>query len=327
VRARTMTGPSSNPCLFVVGCPRSGTTLLRRILDAHPDLAITPETHWVIRCFERGIGVTPEGFATPDLVTHLAASPKLGRTGIGRTELERLLPAGRPVPYAEFVRAFFDLYGRIENKPRVGDKTPGYVRRLPLLHDLFPDARIVHLIRDGRDVVLSALAWRRWPKLSKRFATARLHPVPTAALWWERHVRSGREAGAALRSDIYHEVRYEALVADPAATAESLCSFLDLHFDDAMLRFHEKRARREPGLSAKKAWLPPTPGLRAWTKEMSVEDVERFEAMAGDLLEELGYARAAPRPSAAARGLAAEIRGLSQDRATRGRSVVDGGRR
>jgi hypothetical protein len=297
-----------NPYLFVVGCPRSGTTLLRRMLDAHPELAITPETHWIPRSLEHGTGVTPEGFATEELVSNLLASPKFRRTGIGRSELESLLETGAPVPYADFVRGFFDLYGRIEGKPLVGDKTPGYVRRLPLLHELFPNARLVHLIRDGRDVALSALGWRRASKLGARLSTWNAHPVPTAAHWWERQVRLGREAGESLGSDTYYEVRYEALIADPAGEAESLCAFLGLPFDAAMLRFHEGRRRREPGLSAKKAWLPPTPGLRDWRKEMSAEDVERFEAVAGDLLDELGYPRAACHPSAGARSLATEIR-------------------
>jgi hypothetical protein len=229
------------------------------------------------------------------------------------------------VRYADFVRGFFDLYGRVQGKPLVGDKTPGYVRCLPLLHGLFPEARMVHLIRDGRDVARSAIGWRRWPNLARRLSTGRRHPIPTAALWWERHVRSGREAGEALGPDTYCELRYEALVADPAGEAERLCAFLDLRFDEAMLRFHERRQRSDPGLSAKKAWLPPTPGLRNWLEEMSADDVESFEAMSGDLLDELGYPRAAPAPSAEARELAAEIRsGLNEGRRAGGRTAGDG---
>jgi Sulfotransferase family len=316
-----------NPYLFVVGCPRSGTTLLRRMLDAHPELAITPETHWITRSFERGIGVTPDGVATPELVSHLFASPKFRRTGIERADLESLLRRSARVSYAEFVRGFFDLYGRLEDKALVGDKTPGYVRSLPLLHALFPKTRFVHLIRDGRDVALSALGWRRASKLASRLSTWEAHPVATAALWWERHVRSGREAGGALGPALYYELHYEALIADPAREAESLCAFLDLRFDEAMLHFHEGRERSEPGLSAKKAWLPPTPGLRDWRAEMCREDVERFEAMSGDLLEDLGYPRAVPEPVAEAQRLAADIRStLDEDAPSREKPLAKAGR-
>lgn len=300
-----------NPHVFLVGCPRSGTTLLRRILDAHPDLALTPETHWIPRCLERGIGVTPEGFATSELVEHLLASPKFARTRIEAADLSGLLRGNGPVPYAEFVQRFFDLFGRVRDKPLVGDKTPGYVFHLPLLHELFPKARFVHLIRDGRDVVLSVLDWRRAAKLARRFPTWTAHPVPTAALWWERHVRKGREGADAVAASRYHEVRYEALVENTAEETAIVCSFLELPFDEAMLRFHEGRTRSAPGLSAKEAWLPPTPGLRDWRTQMAAEDVELFEAMSGELLGELGYPRAVPQPSAAARELAAEIRRAS----------------
>jgi hypothetical protein len=101
-----------NPYVFIVGCPRSGTTLLRRMLDAHPQLAITPETHWIPRHLERGVGVTPEGFATPGLITAIVGSPMFRRTGIGRVELEGLLGTNESVSYSDFVRGFFDMYGR-----------------------------------------------------------------------------------------------------------------------------------------------------------------------------------------------------------------------
>ena len=63
-----------------------------------------------------------------------------------------------------------------------------------------------------------------------------------------------------------------------------------------MLRFHEGRTRMEPGLDAKAAWAPITAGLREWRSQMPAQDVERFEAATGDLLDELGYSRAVPRP-------------------------------
>jgi hypothetical protein len=75
-----------------------------------------------------------------------------------------------------------------------------------------------------------------------------------------------------------------------------LCAFLGLPYDEAMLRFHEGRTRAKPGRDAKHAWLPISPGLRDWRCQMPAEDLERFEAAAGGLLDELGYARAIPRP-------------------------------
>ena len=68
-------------------------------------------------------------------------------------------------------------------------------------------------------------------------------PITTAAVWWEWHVRLGREDGGSLAPKLYHEVRYEALVSEPAKECETLCDFLDLPYDDAMLKFHEAERR------------------------------------------------------------------------------------
>lgn len=290
--------PARNPFVFFVGCPRSGTTLLKRIADAHRDLAVTPETHWIPRFYRRGIGVDDQGRVTPELLAALAAHPKFAHLKI---ELPRIAPlVDRRATYADFVSRLFDLFGASRGKRLVGDKTPGYVKEIDLLHALWPEARFVHLVRDGRDVCLSLLEWARAPRNVGRLATWQDDPVSTAAVWWKRLVRSGLEAFSRLPRGLGHELRYEALIADLRPECERLCAFLDLPFDPSMLSFHEGKTRTEEGLSAKKAWLPPTAGLRDWRSQMPQDAVERFEAVAGDLLEELGYPRACPRPSARA---------------------------
>ena len=284
----------TNPFVFIVGCPRSGTTLLGRMVDAHPDVAVIHEGRFVADWFERGRGLTPDGAVTPALVDELAAYPPFRGVRVGRAELERLARGDEPITYASFVTAIFDLHGKASGKRLVGDKTPHYVRSLPTLHGLWPRARFVHLIRDGRDVWLSA---RRWGKVAARggsvarFSAWRDDPVSTAALWWEWQVRLGREAGGSLGPELYREVRYEELVADPAGTCRDLCAFLEIPWDERMPRFHEGRTVDDPSLDAKKSWRPVTPGLRDWRTEMPPADVRRFEAAAGALLDELDYPR------------------------------------
>jgi Sulfotransferase family len=301
-----------NPYLFIVGCPRSGTTLLGRMVDAHPDIAVIHEGRFAPDFFERRRGLTPDGFVTPELIEQLLAHPPFRNVAVGRERLSGLLGDGASVSYADFVSAMFDLHGRTNGKRLVGDKTPHYVRSLPTLHDLWPAARIVHLIRDGRDVSRSVLGWRKVAERGgsvARFAAYREDPVATIACWWEWLVRLGREDGSALGPGIYREIRYESLVAEPAAECERLCDFLDVAYDDRMVRFHEGRERDDPALDAKKAWRRATPGLRDWRSEMPRSDVERFEAVAGGLLDELGYERGAGAPAAALERHAARLRG------------------
>jgi hypothetical protein len=233
---------------------------------------------------------------TTKLVDRLLEARGVKNLETSREMLESLVEAGEPVSYSTFVTGVFDLYGKGQGKRLVGDKTPAYVRRIPTLHALWPEARFVHLIRDGRDVCMSAINWRKADHALGRFSIWEVDPITTAAVWWEWHVRLGREDGGSLAPKLYHEVRYEELVSRPAKTCEKLCSFLDLPYDDAMLKFHKGRTKMKPGRDAKRAWLPITSGLRKWSEQMPAEDLERFEAAAGDLLEELGYPRACPPP-------------------------------
>jgi hypothetical protein len=282
-----------NPYVFFVGCPRSGTTLLRRIGDAHPELAIIRELHWLPRWWEGRVGVTPDGDVTRELVHRLVAHPRFARLEVPAERVAELVADGRGKHYADFVTALFDLHGQIKGKRYVGEKTPKYVRHLPTLNELWPHTKVVHLIRDGRDVTLSVLDWKRAERNAGRFPTWDEDPVTTTALFWECNVRLGRETGTLLGPDRYHELRYEALVVDPELECHKLCDFLALDYDPAMLRFHEGRTTPRPGLSAKKARLPVTAGLRDWREQMAPGDVALFEAAAGDLLEELGYERSA----------------------------------
>lgn len=286
----------TNPFVFIVGCPRSGTTLLQRIVNAHPLIAIIPEIGWIIKRSETRAFVTLEGLVRPAFIQDLMQKGALGRytsLPVSKQELEELLLATRhhPVVYSELITSFFDRYGIADGKPLVGNKTVDHVRNISPLHRLWPQAKFVHLIRDGRDVCLSVTNWRRAARLANEFSAWSEDPISTAALWWEWQVRLGREAGSLLDNALYHEMHYEDLVADPTGTCQSLCEFLGIPFDEAMLRFHQGREKQDVGLDAKHAWMPPTPGLRDWRTQMPEPDLIRFEAVAGELLDELGYPR------------------------------------
>jgi hypothetical protein len=285
-------------------------------VDAHAQLAITPETHWIARYFEKRKGLTLQGWVTSKLVRKLLAYHKFGQLGISRAELEGLLRSDGRISYATFTSRLFDLYGKAQGKRLVGDKTPAYARHLPTLHALWPGARFIHLIRDGRDVCLSAVHWQKPGKLLSHSPTWAEDRVSTAALWWEWHVRLGREGGRSLGAALYREVHYEALVARPAEECAGLCAFLGLPYDPAMPRFHERPPRADQPLHP---WTPVTAGLRDWRTQMPSGDVECFEAAAGNLLDELGYSRASAHLSPKRVHHAARIRDLfTQDVCARG---------
>ena len=303
--------PSSpNPYVFIVGCSRSGTTLLQRIMNAHPQLAVTDEQDWISNYFKKRAALTPEGQVSPELIARLLQHKRFPKLGVSREDLERLLGSGEGVDYAAFVTGILDLYGRAKGKRLVGDKCPSHVFAIPSLNALWPSAKFVHLIRDGRDVCLSLLNWDKPDRITDRFVGCAEDRVSTSALYWTWMVQAGREAGRWLGPERYFEIRYEALLADAPGECGRLCIFLGVPYAEAMLRFHEGRTKSGSGLDAKQAWLPITPGLREWRSEMSAKDVERFEAAAGDLLDELGYPRTHGRPSPGAAQQAARVRDL-----------------
>ena len=281
-----------NPYVFVVGCPRSGTTLLQRMLDAHPQLAVANDTHFIAHAIE---AVAPRWRETPSLLASESARliswsrsyHRFGRLGLPDDTVERAAAVAPDFP--AFVRLLYDELASKNGKPYAGDKTPSYVRRLPLLHALFPRARFVHLLRDGRDVALSLLDWATETKGPGRIPLWSDDPIAVCALWWRQRIEVGRADGAKLGPGCYLEVRYEDLVGDPGGELRRGAQFLELPFDHQMVAFNHGKVRERPGRSAKKAWLGPTPGLRDWREQMEAADVELFELLAGETLKAAGY--------------------------------------
>ena len=307
---------SQSPYLFVVGCPRSGTTLLQRMLDHHPQLAIANDTHFI----PRAIGSSTASKNPPldqELIERVRRYHRFPRLNLSDGVVNEA--AASASTYSEFVSNLYSSFARLHEKPLAGEKTPDYVRYLPLLYDLFPEARVIHIIRDGRDVALSTLEWARPDKGPGRFPMWQEDSIAVCALWWRWQVSTGRQDGKSIGPDLYREVRYEDLVHQPAKVLQDMSKFLRLSFAPQMLAFYEGKTRHEPRLSAKKAWLPPTPGLREWRSQMAARDVELFEALAGDLLSELGYERSVPIISPAITTLAEERRRQWEEEMTRRR--------
>jgi hypothetical protein len=284
--------------VFVVGCGRSGTTLLRLMLDAHPDLAIPPESHFLSR-FGHALDryAVPGGGVHAELLANDVLRTKTFRAWeVPDEDVLTRVRSLRSPSFADVVDAVYTAYAEPRGASRWGDKTPRYVLDIPLFDRLFPGSRFVHIIRDGRDVAMSLRSVRFGPN----------DPMGAAG-FWERRVRAGMRDGGALGGR-YHEVRYEALVADPERELRAICAAIDLPWDPAMLDYPQRVPSALPEdrrSQHRHEDRPPTAGLRDWRTEMPPADVAAFEAVAGRLLDDLGYERGAPPPSTALRTKAA----------------------
>ena len=270
--------------LFVLGVRRSGTTLLRVMLDRHPRIAIPDESYFIPQLaarHRREVDVAA-------FVDDLRRLPTLREWGVSVEEVAaRLRP---PVTLTAGISAVYQVYAAKRGKARWGDKTPMYMQHLALLERLFPDALYLHLIRDGRDAALSFL---QMPEgvVTRTWA----HPRSLAgfACQWRTEVAAARRLGRRLGVNRYLEVRYESLVADPERELERACAFAGLAYEPAMLEYaQEVDVTRKPHQQSLRR--PPTPGLRDWRRNMSAEEAAEFEAIAGDLLAELGYELSRP---------------------------------
>src|SRR5262249_21749429 len=155
---------------------------------------------------------------TPEQVASMTQHKRFRQFEFRPEDFAGLIGTGERVPYAVFLERIFALYGQVKGKPLVGNKTPAYVRRIQALHALWPRAKFVHLIRDGRDVCLSVLNWTHADRTAGRYTTWPEDPVTTTALWWKRKVRLGQEGGQLVGPEQYYEVPYEDLVRQPAET-------------------------------------------------------------------------------------------------------------
>lgn len=284
-----------NPYVFVVGCPRSGTTLLQRMLDSHPQLAVANDTHFITRAVKKTLRKAVNPNLTSELLAQVRNYRRFYRMGLEDNEVD--LAAADCSTYREFVSKLYTIRALKLGKPLSGEKTPDYCRQMPVLTELFPWARFIHIIRDGRNTALSVLNWASQSKGPGRLSLWKVDPVGCCALWWRWQTATGRHDGRLLNQGIYREVKYENLVKSPDEELASLTAFLQISYSEKMARYFEGKTINKPGLSAKSAWLPPTSGLRDWKSQMSLEDTVVFEGLAGDLLEQAGYEMSGLQPT------------------------------
>ena len=273
---------------FVVGCPRSGTTLIRALLDAHPDVAIPTESHFIPRILRRSDLTNAGGdFDASQLAHILSTEPRFRAWGMETSVLESAIRAAQPTHAAAGIEAAFDSYAHSRGKSVFGDKTPNYVLDLELLVSHFPGAKFVIVVRDGRDVALSLLD-QSWGPSS----------LPAAAAYWRRRVLAGYEFVSAADTNQVHVVTYEDLVQRPESGLEALCQFLGLSVDDAMLDFPAHQSSLTRGLkhpeSHQRLGMPITVGTRNWQTSMTSGSVACFEALAADALCANGYTLESP---------------------------------
>jgi len=261
--------------LFIGGAPRSGTTLLGAMLGYGPNQLTVPEAvfkfHLLKDLRDDGLGLAPEA-----VTARLDADPVFPLWRVPLPEQT----TGK-VSYPDLIHQLVLAYGQRSGKGRAVhwiDHSPGNIRYATSLQRLFPDARFVNLIRDGRAVAASVMPLDWGP-----------NTISEAAKLWSTHIAQGL-ALERQSPDGCLTVHYEELLRDPETTLQQVCEFAGLQYDPAMVDSREYDAsshtRTDHGLVGNR----PDPGrVDAWKSRLTPRQVETFEFLTGELLDYLGY--------------------------------------
>ncbi len=269
---------------FILGAPRSGTSLLSRMLDSHPAIAVPDET----KIFETFVPLLPlyGDLRRPERLRRLVDDVlgwrwirRLPHVPSAETVLARI---ARPDLGGVFA-SLLDCWTEAHGKRHWGEKTPNNVHFWPEIEAAFPDAAAVHILRDGRDVAISQIKAPFGPK-----------SMATAAERWTLFVGAARAIGERIGPERFVEIRYEDLLSAPEATITEVLGLIGEPFDPSVLSFHERRRPVGTDPVNDRNIQRPLQAANSgkWEAEVGRHEIEVFEAIAGTMLDACGYQRA-----------------------------------
>ena len=267
---------------FIVGVGRSGTSLLMSMLNAHPDIALPPESHFLYRYV-----IGNPGFASPDLKIQLMNDHRFQRLGFGEAAIDEMITAlADHFSVGGFYQELLTKYAELKKVKIVGDKAPKNIEYLPVIKKLFPDGIVLHIIRDPRDVYLSRTkaAWSAGRSTISHLVAYRTQ------------FHSGRHLGPKLFGSNYFEVHYEDLLKQPAQELSKICKLLGATFTEEMLSFVEssKDLVSQEELPWKKETLRPimVNNINKWKKDLPPGKVALIESVCSEAFRMESYTKA-----------------------------------
>ncbi|THB78988.1 MAG: sulfotransferase [Desulfobulbaceae bacterium] len=266
---------------FIFGSPRSGTSLLSRMLNKHTSLAVPYESHyfntfgkWQELYGDLSVDDNRRRLIEDVLSTDVMQdwSPSLELSDVE----EALNEPSFPGVFEGIMRAYASKTG----KRRWGEKTPHHVHYWQTINQAFPGAKIIHIVRDGRDVALSLLNARFGPK-----------SLYGCARYWSAHLERIEAVKKELDPTRFHQLHYETLVTDPESVLRGVCDFLAEPYQESMLEFYKDQADYKTDAQNQRNLNSPllAANVNKWQQNMSRRDSLFFDRLAGDDLVRYGY--------------------------------------
>ena len=272
--------------IFVVGAPRSGTTLLQYMLRSHPDISLpTGESHFFIPLLrnEKEYGDLRQLSNIRRVLERMyQQSADFLDTDLHGIDfdIERfsdILYQQQHTSMAQLIAELMKLNAMGEKARRWGDKTPYYVLHMERLLEQFPGAQFIHLIRDGRDCALS---------MFQRKHDFRVYNTFFAAKYWEIYVARGRQTGRQIGHENYKEIRYEDLLADPKLVMEDVCDYLGESYSDSLINFKKSDGSGKTPLLQKPIQQDNS---EKWRHQMTPKQILTFERAVSNTLRDCDY--------------------------------------
>jgi hypothetical protein len=282
--------PRSTAPVFVLGCGRSGTKLLYHTLLSGGGFAVYFAESNAFNLLGVHFGNLARRANRRKLLDVYYKSNLFERTGLSREDIDQqVMDNCRNA--GDFLRIVMETIARKQGVPRWAECTPLHLLNLPLIKRVLPDALVIHIIRDGRDVTASLhrIGWIR------PFPWDRSRAVLAPAIFWRWIVNKGRKYGKAMGND-YLEVHYEDVVQNPRETLARIGKFIEQDLDYEKIQHVALGSVHDPNSSFRgdgKEAEAQTIGR--WKSNFSPEQVRDIEFIQGDLLETTGYALATPR--------------------------------
>jgi len=308
---------------FIVGAQRSGSTLLRLILNAHSRIAVPEEGRFlqplIKKCnMERPI----KGAELQNLIEYLKANPFYKNWNYDNTEVLRELSSISDITIKEFIRKLYVSFANFEGKDMWGDKS--LFLKIDVLHEFFPEAKFIHIVRDGRDVFDS------WRKIDPTKGN-----VAVTALDWRLKTGIIEKAFSRIPPDQNNTLKYESLLENPEDEVSKVCSFLKVDFEPTMFDYY-RSSNKYVGKHHSQLIFKPldSRNYNKWKTQLTSIELGVYELIAGPVLKRYGYETGygAPVPVSAfygaikfAFGLPAKVASMAKVRLITRKAMKTGG--
>jgi len=281
---------------FVIGSPRSGTTLLRLMLNKNQRLSVPPEAGFLVWLYTKYKDFSYSENEVFLFVRDLLVTSKIEHWGISDKELANYIISAKPASYSELMDVVYLFYSKvklIKNVEVFGDKNNFYLTHIELLHSLYNDAKFIHIIRDGRSVAVSYMDIMK-KNINFKYAPKLPVDISDIANEWVSNINKVESSFNEINSNRYITVRFEDLILEPEKILKKICVFLDVKYDNEMLNYYQTTGDLGLEPSSFNKWksknlLPLQKDEVFKYKNLEEVSLQIFNDKAADILDKYGY--------------------------------------